>query len=181
MIINVSKIVHVAKHVLVTLVLYATSTLGVCYMLFPLLPLLFVNRRLFHALSDAGLSIWLGLSVFLLEKVCSIRVHFHLSKTNRIPLSARQSGIILMNHRTRMDWLFYFCILSRLGQLGRIKIILKDVLKKVPGPGWAMQVGLFVFIRRRWEIDQKIFSKFINYFKFIEKSINVSYIFFYFQ
>jgi lysocardiolipin and lysophospholipid acyltransferase len=145
-------------------------------MLFPLLPLLFVNRRLFHTLSDNALSLWFGLAVFMIERVCAIRIHFHTSKTNRLRAGLqRQSGIILMNHRTRVDWLFYFCVLARLGQLARIKIILKDMLKKVPGPGWAMQVGLFLFIRRRWESDQKIFAKFIGYFKSIHKSVNVSF------
>ena len=75
------------------------------------------------------------LAQFLLEKVCQIKIFFHRSKTNRVANSAKNSGIIIMNHRTVYDWLFYFCILHRLGQLRQIKIVLKDVLKKIPGPG----------------------------------------------
>ena len=30
--------------------------------------------------------------------------------------------------------------------------------------GWAMQVGAFMFIKRKWEEDKVTFSKFIKYF-----------------
>ena len=81
-----------------------------------------------------------------------------------------------MNHRTRLDWLFYFCILHRLNSLTKIKIVLKDGLKKVPGPGWAMQAALFIFIKRKWDLDQEIFNKFLNYYKQIEKKFTVKLI-----
>ena len=45
------------------LVMYFTSTFGTLFMLFPYIPLVFVNRRLFHVLSDFSLNIWFGLSV----------------------------------------------------------------------------------------------------------------------
>lgn len=37
-----------------------------------------------------------------------------------------------------------------------------------------MQTGLFIFLKRRWEVDQKIFKKFINYFERVNKTVNVS-------
>lgn len=73
-------------------------------------------------------------------------------------------SIILMNHRTRLDWMFYFCILYRQRKLEDIKIILKRGLEKIPGAGWAMQTALFIFIYRKWEIDRQTFTNFINYF-----------------
>ncbi len=72
----------------------------------------------------------------MLEKVCKIKIFLHEAKTNKTNESKfNKSSIIIMNHRTRLDWLFYFCILYRLNALSKIKIILKDVLKKIPGPG----------------------------------------------
>ncbi len=47
----------------------------------------------------------------------------------------KNNSIIIMNHRTRLDWLFYFCVLYRYHGLNEIKIILKDSLKKIPGAG----------------------------------------------
>ena len=153
-------------------IMYFTSTFGTLFMLFPYLPILFVNRRLFHCLSDFSLHAWFGNTVWLLEKLTRIRIFMHQKKTNKRTFS--QSAILVMNHRTRLDWLFYFCILYRLNALSNIKIILKDGLKKIPGAGWAMQTALFIFIKRKWEVDKGIFTKFINYYKQIEKRAYVS-------
>ena len=43
--------------------------------------------------------------------------------------------LIVMNHRTRFDWLFLWCYLIRKGNLNRGKIILKKQLKHVFGFG----------------------------------------------
>ncbi len=98
----------------------------------------------------------------------------HQSKVNNYQSESQASSIILMNHRTRLDWLFYFCILDRLKSLTNIKIILKNGLKNIPGPGWAMQTALFIFIKRKWESDQLILTNFLNYFKTIQKKTMVS-------
>ena len=161
------------KCYIVSLVLYLASTFGNTYMLFPYLPILFINRKLFHSLSDFSLRIWFGLAVFFLEKFCNIKIVLHESKKDK-GKTFKEGSIILMNHRTRLDWLFYFCILYRYNALTRIKIILKDGLKKVPGPGWAMQTALFIFIKRNWQIDREILTKFIEYYKLIEKKAFVS-------
>jgi len=110
--------------------------------------------------------------VFLLEKFCDIKIVLHESKNDK-DKKFTESSIVMMNHRTRLDWLFYFCILNRYNALTKIKIILKDGLKKVPGPGWAMQTALFIFIKRQWQTDREILTKFIEYFKFIEKKTMV--------
>ena len=46
-----------------------------------------------------------------------------------------ESALIIMNHRCRLDWMFYFMVLLRTGRLDHEKIILRDDLKLVPGPG----------------------------------------------
>ncbi|KAG7509629.1 lysocardiolipin acyltransferase 1 [Solea senegalensis] len=69
-----------------------------------------------------------------------------------------------MNHRTCLDWMFLWCCLLRHSYLRLEKICLKAALKAVPGFGWAMQVGCFVFIRRRWEEDKKHLENMLDYF-----------------
>jgi len=86
-----------------------------------------------------------------------------------------------MNHRTRLDWLFYFCVLYRTKALGYIKIILKQGLEKIPGAGWAMQAALFIFIKRKWEEDRSHLSFFINYFHQINKKVHVRFIIYFFN
>ena len=65
--------------------------------------------------------------------MCSIRIKLHLDKSSQTNQFTK-SSIIIMNHRTRLDWLFYFCVLYRLKTMSKIKIILKDDIKKIPGP-----------------------------------------------
>ena len=57
------------------------------------------------------------------------------------PVPPEDATLIIMNHRTRFDWLFVFSYIIRCGPLRRFKISLKEVLKNVPGPGkWLMVV-----------------------------------------
>ena len=44
-------------------------------------------------------------------------------------------NLLIMNHRTRFDWLFLWSYLIRKGSLHREKIILKKQLKHIPGLG----------------------------------------------
>ena len=67
---------------------------------------------------------------FLVEKLCGVRVVI-----TGEPVGCEDSTIILMNHRTRFDWLFIFSYILRHGPLRRFKISMKDILKYVPGPG----------------------------------------------
>jgi len=104
-----------------------------------------------------------------------ILVHQKQSDSEKQGLLETGSSIVLMNHRTRLDWMFYFCVLYRMSALAKIKIILKRGLEKIPGLGWAMQLALFIFIKRKWEQDQEHISKFITYFSKINKKIFVSF------
>lgn len=52
--------------------------------------------------------------------------------------------LIIMNHRTRFDWLFLWSYLIRVGNLRHHKIILKQSLKKIPLFG---RINIF----RTWE------------------------------
>lgn len=109
---------------------------------------------------------------FLIEKVCGIEIILYLKNIKNLN-DLKKNSIILMNHRTRLDWLFYFCILYRINALNQIKVILKDALKKIPGPSWAMQFGLFIFLKRKWDHDAPLMSQFISYYKKINKTITI--------
>ena len=43
--------------------------------------------------------------------------------------------LIIMNHRTRLDWMFFWCYLIRMGDLRKLKIMLKAGLKNIPVAG----------------------------------------------
>lgn len=46
-----------------------------------------------------------------------------------------ERSVIIMNHRTRLDWMFLWCCLLRFSYLRLEKICLKAALKVVPGFG----------------------------------------------
>jgi lysocardiolipin and lysophospholipid acyltransferase len=58
--------------------------------------------------------------------------------TEDIPSDLRnEKAIIMMNHRTRLDWLYYWSVVMRQGKLENEKIILKNELKQIPGAGMS--------------------------------------------
>lgn len=46
-----------------------------------------------------------------------------------------ERSLIVMNHRTRLDWMFFWSVLSRQSTTRTLKITLKSALKYIPGPG----------------------------------------------
>ena len=55
-----------------------------------------------------------------------------------------ERSLIIMNHRTRLDWLYFWSVLIRQSGVKTEKIILKSLLKKIPGAGlfWLLCVML---------------------------------------
>lgn len=53
-------------------------------------------------------------------------------------IERNKPGLIIMNHRTRLDWLFFFNALYKMDPwlLTTEKISLKAGLKNIPGAGW---------------------------------------------
>ena len=46
-----------------------------------------------------------------------------------------ERSMIIMNHRTRLDWMFFWSVLARESGLATEKIVLKSPLKNIAGPG----------------------------------------------
>ena len=66
----------------------------------------------------------------MLELVFGIKVI--ISGDIKRSINKDRPTIIILNHRTRFDWLFLACFMARLGSLTHEKIILKTSLKHVP-------------------------------------------------
>ena len=52
------------------------------------------------------------------------------------------------------DWLYLWWIGYSAGMHGRIYIVLKESLKRIPVLGWGMQFCQFIFLKRNWEKDK---------------------------
>ena len=71
--------------------------------------------------------------LFSLEIMFGMKVYI---TTEDFPSNLRnEKAVIMMNHRTRLDWLYFWSVILRQGKLENEKIILKKELKNIPGAG----------------------------------------------
>nr|XP_032819766.1 lysocardiolipin acyltransferase 1 isoform X2 [Petromyzon marinus] len=108
--------------------LFLGSFLGSVFMLGPFLPLLLVNPPWYRWLTDRIVATWLTLPVALLELVFGVKV-----VVTGDGFRPGERSVIIMNHRTRLDWMFLWNCLLRSSYLRLEKICLKSTLKHVPG------------------------------------------------
>ncbi|XP_078505983.1 lysocardiolipin acyltransferase 1 isoform X1 [Lissotriton helveticus] len=148
--------------------LFVGSFFGSIFMLGPFLPLMFVSPGWYRWITDRVVATWLTLPVALLEMVFGAKVV--ITGDGFIP---GERSVIIMNHRTRMDWMFLWNCLLRYSYLRLEKICLKASLKAVPGFGWAMQVAAFIFIHRKWEEDKHHFEEMLDYFCDIKEPLQL--------
>ncbi|XP_008056709.1 lysocardiolipin acyltransferase 1 [Carlito syrichta] len=141
------------------LTLFWGSFFGSVFMLGPFLPLMFVNPSWYRWISNRLVATWLTLPVALLETMFGVKVV--ITGDAFVP---GERSVIIMNHRTRMDWMFLWNCLMRYSYLRLEKICLKASLKSVPGFGWAMQAAAYIFIHRKWKDDKSHFEDMIDYF-----------------
>uniref|UniRef100_A0A8R1EB39 PlsC domain-containing protein n=2 Tax=Caenorhabditis japonica TaxID=281687 RepID=A0A8R1EB39_CAEJA len=90
-------------------------------------------------------------------------------------IDRNEPAILLMNHRTRLDWLFSWNALYKMDPwlLTTEKISLKAPLRKIPGGGWAMSCGSYIFLDRNFEKDKPILERIVKYFSGSEKNYQI--------
>ncbi|TMW65154.1 hypothetical protein Poli38472_009321 [Pythium oligandrum] len=62
--------------------------------------------------------------------------------------------LLLCNHRTEIDWIFFWNLSMRFNCHGRIRVMMKSIIRCLPGPGWAMLMLDYPYISRKWDTDQ---------------------------
>ena len=65
-----------------------------------------------------------------------------------------QRMVLIANHQIYTDWLYLWWIGYAAGMHGRIYVVLKESLKRIPVIGWGMQFAQFIFLKRKWEQDK---------------------------
>ncbi|XP_012273608.1 lysocardiolipin acyltransferase 1 [Orussus abietinus] len=140
---------------------YGSIVAGFLFIACPLLPLLLVSPPWFRKCGDLLFSCWELYPTALLD-IFGVKVV--VSGDHILP---QESAILVMNHRTRVDWNFLWaamyqaCLPNVVAH--KLKFILKDPIRHVPGPGWIMQMNGFLYITRRWEEDQGRLAKILDY------------------
>ncbi|KAF6103978.1 lysocardiolipin acyltransferase 1 [Phyllostomus discolor] len=147
------------KGIYFILTLFWGSFFGSIFMLGPFLPLMAVSPSWYRWINNRLVATWLTLPVALLETMFGVKVI--ITGDAFVP---GERSVIIMNHRTRMDWMFLWNCLMRYSYLRLEKVCLKASLKSVPGFGWAMQAAAYIFIHRKWKDDKSHFEDMIDYF-----------------
>jgi len=63
--------------------------------------------------------------------------------------------LIISNHPTTVDWIFLWTLYGCTRNTGRLKICLKESLKKIPILGWYCQCLAYVFVARKVFVETK--------------------------
>jgi 1-acyl-sn-glycerol-3-phosphate acyltransferase len=67
--------------------------------------------------------------------------------------------VLIANHQIYTDWLYLWWIAYTNGMHGRLFIVLKESLRRIPVIGWGMQFYQFIFMKRNWEQDKPNMAK----------------------
>ncbi|KAG7385168.1 hypothetical protein PHYPSEUDO_001796 [Phytophthora pseudosyringae] len=73
--------------------------------------------------------------------------------------------LLLCNHRSEVDWIFFWNLALRLGVHDRIRVMMKSVIRYAPGVGWAMMLLEYPFVNRNWATDQDRLASRIQSYK----------------
>jgi len=81
-------------------------------------------------------------------------------------IEIHQPALIIMNHRTRLDWMYFWSALFKINPwlITTSKITLKSQLKRLPGAGFGMAANQFIFLERNIQVDTERFSEAVNYY-----------------
>ncbi|KAI5646029.1 lysocardiolipin acyltransferase 1 [Phthorimaea operculella] len=163
---------------------YYTILAGFFTLYCPVLYLMFFNHNLYRKVTDLLFALWELYPVALFQ--CCFNTHLHHFGDYVNP---HESTIVILNHRTRVDWNYVWIALYHatqealkekcsckeqreelsdifdVGGKAKIKFVLKDELKVVPGLGWIMQLNFFLYVKRAWREDQLSLTQFADYYE----------------
>uniref|UniRef100_A0A914E9D8 Phospholipid/glycerol acyltransferase domain-containing protein n=1 Tax=Acrobeloides nanus TaxID=290746 RepID=A0A914E9D8_9BILA len=144
------------------IIVFGTSVFG-NYIVTLFLPMITVfNFHLkWRALMDRAISFWMVIPMFYLQFVYGVKI-----RVTGDSIEADEPAIIIMNHRTRLDWLYFKLALWRVNPwlMTTYRIALKELVKHVPGIGFGMQFMQYIFLKRDMNVDFPRMDKAIEYY-----------------
>lgn len=166
-------IINLIKTIIAIILLLISNILATLFISVPLLPILVLSRYYFHLACDTIIQLWMIFAIVLIENFCNIKINMYTSEQfqQQRKSSSQHNSIIMLNHPTRVDWLFLYCIIYRLKGLNNLKIILRHGIKKRFIISWPLQLALYIFVRRKFEHDKHEISRICEYYKLIGKNI----------
>lgn len=144
--------------------------------------------KAFHKFTVYCLIMWMKLTVFAVEVVSGTCVAFTYVDRRKRNIAAHpvtggpdlnklieppkpgKVKIIIMNHHCRVDWLYIYLFIARTSLGNRLRVVLKNDLKRVPFFGISMQIFAYIFLSRSWTNDEPYIARMVDTLKWIESS-----------
>lgn len=142
------RLIHKSKGMMIALFLFSTILL-MNALQFLTLPLYLISPAVVHRMNRSLAFIWWGTIVVLMKKVQEVDVVI-----DGDPIPPRENVILIANHQQMTDILVLFFVALAGKRLGEIRWFVKDAMKYVPGPGWALYLARHIFVRRDWHADK---------------------------
>ena len=143
--------------VLLTLFIVTTMEVTVFFFL-PLIVLQPIMPSVTFALFRQAGFAWYAIGALLLEML-GVRARVTSDASPATLAKDRGKTLVISNHYCRMDWMMLWMLEVRHGWGGTKLAVLKDDLRHMFGPGWAMQFMRYIFINRNWEKDESVINR----------------------
>ncbi|KAL7071900.1 hypothetical protein ACQ4LE_008497 [Meloidogyne hapla] len=144
------------------IIVFGTSIFG-NYIVTLFLPMItiFGMHREWRSLMDRAITFWMLIPLFFLHFIFRVKV-----KAIGDEIRFDEPSILIINHRTRLDWFYFWLVLWRMNPwlMTRNRIALKELLRHAPGAGFGMQGLIYVFLKRDFEIDSARMARAVDYY-----------------
>ena len=145
--------VRKTRGVVLLLSFVCTTMVTSVFVFLPMLVVHLLSPRLALRGFQAAGNAWYAVGALLLEGL-----GIDVTVTSDAPLEVlradRRGVLVVVNHYSRLDWILLWMLELRHGWGSSKVAVLKDDLRHMPGPGWAMQFLRYLFVSRNWEVDQ---------------------------
>ncbi|KAI9911486.1 hypothetical protein PsorP6_009749 [Peronosclerospora sorghi] len=98
-----------------------------------------------------------------LERIGHVRMV--IAGDDKLAFEPQDHVLLVCNHRTEVDWIFFWNLALRLGVHDRIRIMTKSAMRYAPGVGWAMLLLEYPYVNRTWATDQERLTRAIASYK----------------
>ncbi|TYZ62222.1 hypothetical protein PybrP1_002082 [[Pythium] brassicae (nom. inval.)] len=159
--------------VLYLLLIVVCAFLNMVYFLFPLDYVLrpLVGRNIYKRVLKVFEGLFFAMLAGLLEYVAGVKLVITADpgdeslEASDAPFKITDQTMVISNHRTEIDWLFFWNLAMRYGTHDRIRVMMKAILRYAPGVGWALLQLKFPFVNRRWATDEERIKKVIRQYQ----------------
>eukprot|EP01118_Nematostelium_gracile_P011300 TRINITY_DN3987_c0_g1_i1.p1 TRINITY_DN3987_c0_g1~~TRINITY_DN3987_c0_g1_i1.p1 ORF type:complete len:376 (-),score=79.00 TRINITY_DN3987_c0_g1_i1:34-1161(-) len=138
------------KGIIAIFLFLLSAMFGITTFHFPFIILSLIYYPLWDWYTALSTDTWFHFYVFYVEVINGIK--FVITGEQIDP---KENIIVMANHPSESEWLFFWSFAVRWHYSGALKVILKDTLRKVPGAGWVIDSNGYLFLGRDWSRDKE--------------------------